>query len=201
MSRYRDFGCRCNARRGFSLVEALMATTILAVCGSAVLLGISSSVQTTTHSLDEAIGIGLAEQLLDEIAGCRYVDPGASPTHTTLGPTAAEVVGLSRERFDAIDDYNGFYASPPVDVWGVPLGTEDGLGGTRHAKLKLPSTMLARWRQAVRVTYASTANPSVDLSAGVTSSYRAVEVQVGYVDAQGGQHKVARLRRVFTYVP
>ena len=193
--------CR-NLRRAFSLLEALMATTILAMCGTAVLLGLNSALQTTTHSQEQIVAQGLAEQLLDEIAGCRYVDAGASPTHEPLGPTAAEVVGVSRERFDAIDDYNGYSVSPPVDVWGIKLGTEDGQGGLRHPRLYSTSaSFLNRFRQQATVNYASAANPTVDLATGSTSNFRAVTVTITYREPEGGTRELARTRRVFTYVP
>ena len=188
-------------RHAFTLIEALMATTVLAMCGAAVLLGMSVSLQTTTASVEETLALGLAGQLMDEIAGTRYHDAGGSPTGLPLGPNAAETAAAGRQLFDAIDDYHGYTAKPPVDIWGVPLGADDGAGGPRHALLKLSSTHLARWRQSVTVSYVAIANPTVDLPSGVTSDYRAVQVAIFYDDPETGERELARLRRVFANVP
>jgi prepilin-type N-terminal cleavage/methylation domain-containing protein len=188
-------------RHGFTLIEALVATTVLAMCGAAVLLGMSVSLQTTTASVEETLALGLAAQLMDEIAGARYHDSGGSPTGLPLGPTAAETAAAGRQLFDSIDDYHGYSSKPPVDIWGVPLGADDGASGPRHALLQLPSAHLARWRQSVSVSYVAIANPSVDLPSGVTSDYRAVQVAIYYDDPETGERELARLRRVFANVP
>ncbi|MHB1036971.1 MAG: type IV pilus modification PilV family protein [Pirellulales bacterium] len=65
------------ARPAFTLVEALVAISIAAVAGSAVLLGLNNSLQTTNSALEQTIAAGLAQQALDEISGAAFADLGS----------------------------------------------------------------------------------------------------------------------------
>jgi type II secretory pathway pseudopilin PulG len=191
-------------RLGFTLVEALVATTVLALCGAAVLLGLSVSLQTTTASAEETMAIALAQQLMDEIAGARYHDLGGTPTDTSMGASAAEKAAQGRRLYDSIDDYNGYNSDGSVelvDFWGVPLGSDDGAGGQRHPLMRLPAASLAAWRRKVSVAYVSIDNPSIDLPASNSSNYRAVEVVVQFNDPETGNREMAKLRRVFANIP
>jgi type II secretory pathway pseudopilin PulG len=195
---------KLSPRSGFTLVEALVATTVLALCGAAVLLGLSVSLQTTTASAEETMAIGLAQQLMDEIAGARYHDLGGTPTDTPMGASPAEKAGQGRRLYDSIDDYNNYNkegSSIPMDFWGVPLGSDDGAGGQRHSLMRLPATHFAAWRRTVSVGYVNIDNPSVDLPTSNSSNYRAVEVVVSYNDPETGSREVAKLRRVFANIP
>jgi type II secretory pathway pseudopilin PulG len=188
-------------RAGFTLVEAVVSMAIVTIAGSALLLGISSAIQTTDLVLEQALAEGSAQQLMDEIAGCRYAEPGAGGHQTTLGPESGEVSGASRAAFDDIDDYHGLNVSPPRDPWGIPLGQDDGLGSQRIAAQRANSGMLQQWRQQAEVFYANAGNFEVPLAAGQTSNYRVVRVSV-YFDEEGKDPRLlARLSRVFTYVP
>jgi prepilin-type N-terminal cleavage/methylation domain-containing protein len=194
---------KISRRAGFTLIEALVATTVLALCGAAVLLGLSVSLQTTTASMEETLGIALAQQMMDEIAGARYHDVGGSPTGP-LGASAAEKAGPGRRLFDSIDDYdkyNSEAASAPTDFWGVELGSDDGAGGQRHPLLRLPAAQFVPWRRKVTVAYVDINNPSSDLPVSSTSDYRAVQVVVKYTDPETGDREVARMRRVFANIP
>src|SRR6187397_902006 len=53
-------------RRGFSIVEAIVALSITALAGAVLLLAVESTVQSTTDSVQRTIADGMAQQLLDE---------------------------------------------------------------------------------------------------------------------------------------
>src|SRR5688500_16894770 len=88
--------------RGFTLVEAMVSITVLALAGSVLLLAVDSSLQTTTEAVDRSIADGLAQQLLDEITLQHFKEPGTSATGT-LGPSGWEASGNGRERFNDTD--------------------------------------------------------------------------------------------------
>ena len=188
-------------RAGFTLVEALISTAIATIAGSALLLGISSSIQTTDAVLEQALAEGLAQQLMDEIAGCRYVEAGSIATPLTLGTESGEAVGVSREFFDDLDDFNGLNASPPRDLWGVLVGEDDGIGGQRHPSFRSPLNTIDNWREQVDVYYVAEGDLQTPLGAGATSDYRVVRVRI-WIDVAGQAPRLLKeLKRVFVHVP
>ncbi|RIK79258.1 MAG: hypothetical protein DCC68_13635 [Planctomycetota bacterium] len=194
--------CRRTCRRGFTLIEALVALTIVTIAGAALLARFGDQGRFVADSLDETVAEGMALQLMDEIAGCRFVGYGQIPNSTaSFGPSAYEAAGAGRERYDDIDDYHGYSKSPPVDRYGVPLGAEDAAGTTRHPKHQAPASAFANWRQSVAVYFVSDANPAVRLPAGTPSYHKEVEVVISYTDPREGAVELARLSRVFAYVP
>ncbi|NQT38753.1 MAG: type II secretion system protein [Planctomycetes bacterium] len=190
-----------HCRAAFTLIEALVAVSITAIAGTVLLLGTTSSLQATDDSLRRTIALGLAEQLLDEVLGARYMEYGTSPYPTSLSPGGDEAATGTRELFDDVDDYNGVLAQPPEDPWGVPLGTEGTAGAQRHPNFQLPPEFFDRWRQEVSVYYVSESDLATPLAVGQTSDYRAVDVRIVRDDPQRGVQELARLRRVVSYVP
>jgi type II secretory pathway pseudopilin PulG len=188
-------------RRAFTLVEAMVATSITAVAGSALLLGISSSLKTTNDVLNQSLAAGVAQRLMDEIAGKLYCGDPTQPYQYPLGPDAYEAGSVCRERYNDIDDYNVFSSQPPKDCWGVAIGADDGQGGTRDPHFQIGASLFANWQQNVSVYYVNPANLSQALPAGQTSDYRAVEVTINFKDPVQGTRLLTTVRRVFTYVP
>jgi type II secretory pathway pseudopilin PulG len=188
-------------RGAFTLVEAMVAISVTALAGSLILLAVESSLRTADDSVDETIAMGIAAQLMDEIAGGRYHGLGESPTRTPLGPSAWEAQGQGRERYDDLGDYAGYSAQPPRDRFGKRLGGEDGDGGKRHANFRAPTGCLSRWRERVDVYYVSDADLSLRLADGQTSNHRGVEVTIERLDPDGVVRPLAQLKRVFAYVP
>jgi type II secretory pathway pseudopilin PulG len=201
---YRDAShalARRASRRAFTLVEALMATAVTAIAGSTLLIGITSSLKTTDDNVRATIAFGMAEQLMDEIAGRRYAGVGADPYQVNLGPTATEQAGSGRERYDDIDDYHGFAAGPPQDPLGVPLGRGQGDGTARNPNFQIYDGYLDAWRREVEVYYVDETDHAVRLTSPQTSNFRAVEVRIYYTDPVAGDVPLANLRRVFSYFP
>jgi hypothetical protein len=169
------------------------------MAGSALLLGIASAIDTTDFVLQQAQAEGIAQQLIDEVAGCRYVEPGANPLGA-LGPENGEVDGASRAAFDDLDDYAGLNARLR-DPWGVALGTDDGMGGQRLESFRAPQTAFENWRQQVDVYYASPSDLTQPLGAGQTSNYRIVRVRIYWQETGQAARLLAERSQVFTYVP
>ncbi len=190
---------RCISNRGFTLVEALTAITLCTLAGAAVVLALNSTYHSNERMIRWLQAQGLAEQLADEIAGKRYHAAGADPEQWPLGPGPAE--GPSRSQYDDIDDFAQYTAAPPVDSWDVAVGQGDGQGGWRHPALQLESRIFQSWQQQVRVHYVDPADWSRNLPPGQTSRIRAVEVKILYVGADGAVQELARVRRIFAYVP
>jgi len=187
-------------RRGVTLVEALVATSLAAIAGSALLLGLETSLRTGDRVAEKAMAEGLARQLIDEIVGRRYMAAGGNPQQWPLSASSWENQGAGRERYNDTDDYHNFRAQPAEGIWGHPLGQGDYQGGLRHAALQLPATLFANWRQEIDVFYVSEADPSTRLPAGATSSVRAIEVRIYRVRNDGGRVLLAKSRRVIAWV-
>jgi prepilin-type N-terminal cleavage/methylation domain-containing protein len=188
------------APRGFTLIEAMVVICLAAIAGSALLLGTSSSIYGTDDAMRQTIAYGMAQQLMDEAVGCRYVELGGNPYQTPLGPAASETAGGTRKLYDDIDDFNGFRGQPPTDAYGVVLGTDNGQGGQRNAAFQCRAGFFQNWRREIDVYYVSDANLAARLPANQTSDYRAVEVRILYNDPAGGSRELVKLRRIVAYV-
>lgn len=193
-------GCTPMRRAGFTLVEAVVSTAIVTMAGSALLLGIASAIDATDQVLEQAQADGMAQQLMDEIAGRRYAEPGAGGFQTTLGPEPGETSGHSRAAFDDIDDYHGLDTTPPRDPWGIPLAEDDGMGARRPSALRQKNAFRG-WRQHVEVFYASPADFTRPLAAGQTSHYRVAQVSIYRDEAGKAARLLTQLSRVFCHVP
>jgi prepilin-type N-terminal cleavage/methylation domain-containing protein len=190
---------RSRACRGFSLIEAMVAITVLALAGSVLLLAVETSLQTTTEALDRSIADGLAQQLLDEISLQHFMQPGTSCTDP-LGPSGWENSGSGRERFNDTDDYHNYTVQPAEGLWGEPLGTGNGDGNARHSAFQVPANYFDSWRQRVEVYFVSASDPSVQLTSG-TSEYRGIEVTIERIDPDGTVRPLATRKKVIAYVP
>jgi hypothetical protein len=167
------------------LVEAVIAISLAAMAGSALLVGVSASVKVTDDGMREMIALGMAQQLMDEAVGNLW---GGS---TTSAP---------RTNFNQIDDFANYQAMPPVDAYGVALGKDNGQGGLRHTSFQAASGLLDRFQQQVFVYPVDESNPSTQLSTGSSSECHAVEVRIIYNDPLHGARELARLRRVIAHV-
>jgi hypothetical protein len=178
----------------------LAAIALTAVAGSVLLLGTTTSVQSADHALQRSVAYGMAQQLIDEVVGCRYMELGGSPYDTTPKPTASEAATGTRQLFDDIGDFNGYRCQPPKDCYGITLGTDNGQGGLRSSAFQCGAASFQNWRQEIDVYYVSDTNLTTPLPAGQTSDYRVVEVRIIYNDPNGGCRELAKIRRVVTYV-
>jgi type II secretory pathway pseudopilin PulG len=143
-------------RRGFSIVEAVIATVIVAIMLVAALstVGASRFVQHQTYQADR--GRMLAQQLLAEIVQRRYQDPNEP---LAFGREATESAA-TRTDFDDVDDYDGWSASPPEGHDGTPL------------------TNAAGWTRTVTVQWIDPLNPGQVEAA--ESNAKRIEVVASY---------------------
>lgn len=91
-----------HARRGFTLLEALIASFIVAMAAVGVGSMLAASSQQSMAMNDTAVGQALARQLMEEIASRPIEDASGA---ISLGREPGEI---ERSQFDQIDDYNDF---------------------------------------------------------------------------------------------
>ena len=104
---------------GLTLVEALIASVILAVAVAAVSHAVLAGQMQSYDALERLHAVQLAEGLVEEILRLPYNDPdGAS----NPGPEAGET---SRGLYDNIDDFHGFTeaAGTLADATGTTYGS------------------------------------------------------------------------------
>ena len=139
---------------GFTLIEALLASAVLAL----IVLGLTQSVASgqaqTYNALHEARALSLAEALMEEVLSRPYVDPDGD---TVVGPDAGET---ARGYFDAMDDFDGFFeaAGTLVDPAGIAYPqlhqTFERRVTAKYESQEMPSLGGARAVLAVVVTVA-----------------------------------------------
>lgn len=184
----------------FTIIEAMAAIAIVAIAGSVLLLGTTTSIQNADDAMRRTIAQGMAQQLMDEVVGCRYMELNSIAYEVSLGPNGSEGAAGTRAAFDDIDDFNGYRCQPPTDCYGIALGSDNGQGGTRNANFQCRNPFLLRWRQEVDVYYVQDSDLNTKLPTGQTSDYRVVEVRVVDNDPGRGPMTLARVRRVIPYV-
>lgn len=108
--------------RAIALVEVVVSIGILGGLMAAVLNAVGAAAVSRSRTIERLQGAALGESMMAEILACNYTDTtppgglvnvnvtilGVTVTLTTPGGTA------TRATFDAIDDYNGWTATPPI---------------------------------------------------------------------------------------
>ncbi|XAM00382.1 prepilin-type N-terminal cleavage/methylation domain-containing protein [Phycisphaeraceae bacterium D3-23] len=87
---------------GFTLLEVLIASSILAFATLGLVQAVTAGQAQTFDALRRARATALADALLEEVLAKPYADPEGA---TTLGPDSGE---SDRDEFDNLDDYHGF---------------------------------------------------------------------------------------------
>lgn len=109
---------------GFTMIEVLVATSILSFAVIAVAESVSVAQSQTFEALHDGRATALAEAFLEEVISKPYADPAGGEIN--LGPDDDEP---TRNLFDNIDDFNGLTidtlktVDPDVinDIAGHPL--------------------------------------------------------------------------------
>ncbi len=181
-------------RAGFSMFESIVAVSVAAVAGAALLSSLSAAVRSSSDAALTAQAYGLAEQLMDEIASVRF------PPESNTPP-----IGITRENFDDIDDYAGWSASPPTSRLGSTIGTEGATVGetyyTRDPALQPDSSALSTFTHEVVV---ERIQPDGGTGWSVVpdhTNHRRVTVLVKHIDGQLNVRTLASITRIFSYVP
>ncbi|MBL4701346.1 MAG: prepilin-type N-terminal cleavage/methylation domain-containing protein [Phycisphaeraceae bacterium] len=89
---------------GFTMLEVLIATTIMSFAVIAVTQAVAVAQMQTYEALHDNRATTLAEAFLEEVVSKAYADP-AGGTPDDLGPETGET---TRILYDNIDDYHGF---------------------------------------------------------------------------------------------
>ena len=82
---------------GFTLIEALLASVILAMVVGAVVMPFTAGAANTAQNARSTLAINLAQDLMEEILAKPFSDPDGS-----------EVGETGRSNWDDMDDYNGY---------------------------------------------------------------------------------------------
>ena len=182
-------------RRGFSLVESLIAVSLTTLAGGALLTTIGSTVQISTDSTYTVIAQGLADLLIDEVASVKF--PRTTGTTTMVS-------GIGRAAFDDLDDYNGWNASPPQTRDGMALGTERMTVGSssvqRPSNFQADPRFVSRFRQQVTVEKIAEVSGGAWVVVTSATSLRRVTVTISYTDARNQTKVLAVQTRVFSDV-
>jgi len=182
-------------RSGISLVEALVAMTITATAGAALLTSIGSAMGTSRELVRQTVARGLGDQLMDEIAAAPF------PEKKAKRPSEKD----TRQLFDDLDDYDGWSDQPPTTRNGELIGQEgllwrrDGL--TRLLRMRANTTFLARFRRHVLVEPIVADTRGGWRKATAQSDLRRVTIRVDYIDAEDHENTLYSIARVFAYVP
>jgi len=87
---------------GFTLLESLIAASVLALSITAITLPFTAAAQTELEEARRTISLCLAREMIEEIISVDFYDPDGP---STPGPESSE---YTRWDFDNIDDYNGY---------------------------------------------------------------------------------------------
>lgn len=123
------------AERGFTLIEATIASVVLAIC----VVGISASLTATTRqskSLEEdATALLLARQMIEEVSAKPFLDPDTGTVNSREA---------TRSLYDNVYDYNGYSetvdaAHPVASLQGKTVAVTNGRAYTRAVAVDLRS--------------------------------------------------------------
>jgi len=96
--------------RGITLLETMLAASILAIAAASATLPFAAGVQEVQQSARLEQAVLLAESLMEEVVTRPFEDP-QSLTSRALGPETGET---DRTKFDNIDDYHGYSESDQI---------------------------------------------------------------------------------------
>ena len=122
----RQPGRRSAAGGGaFTLIETVMSLLVVGLMLVATLNTIGAARTARFKHARHCRALLLAQDLLTEILQHPYWDPIAQ---SGLGPSYSEAATGNRSRFNDVDDYHGWSASPPQHRDGSVIDQADGYG-------------------------------------------------------------------------
>lgn len=145
--RARARGSRHHVRRGFTLLESLLAAVVLAVAVLAVAGTLSASSQQTAATTRDFTALSLGRQLMEEVAARAFAGDV---------PSGSDQPGFTyqndRSRYDDHADFNGYWDTCTV----ATDGTVSIVPGTANsASPAAAPTQAATLRRSVFVQYRS----------------------------------------------
>jgi len=157
-----------NLRLAFTLIEAMLASVILAMAITAIVMPFTTAVVSEADDARRTLAVNLAQEMMEEVLSKPFHDPAGV---MTPGPETGEV----RATFDNIDDYNNYSES------AGQIKSFDGQVITGSAAVNLSRKVTTTY---VYVSGQSTSNPATFIRITVSVSY-------------GGQTIVSLSRLVF----
>jgi MSHA pilin protein MshD len=115
-------------QHGVTLVELVVAITIVAVAASAVLGALAAVASRSADAMVEQQAVSIAQAYLEEISQRWVVDPNGSPPNT------------GRSSWDTVDQYNGLVDNGATDQFGNAIS---GLGAYTVKVAVVSSSALA----------------------------------------------------------
>jgi prepilin-type N-terminal cleavage/methylation domain-containing protein len=88
------------SRRGLTLLECLVASLLLALGASAVMMAVSAGMQQQRYAEEQRSATQLAQQLLEQVSARAYLHP-SNPDYATLEPTSAQAMDGYADSVDA----------------------------------------------------------------------------------------------------
>jgi MSHA pilin protein MshD len=100
-----------NRHRGVTLVELVVAITVVAIAVATILGAIGAFASNSADAMIQQQAVSIAQAYLDEIEQRWVVDPNGSPPNTGRGS------------WDLVDEYNGLLDVGAHDQFGNPIAT------------------------------------------------------------------------------
>ena len=136
-------------RNGITMMETVLSLVILGGAFVAALNTIASARGAQAMVTQRQLGLVLAEDLMAEV-----LSQDAYKEGLLFGPEVDEVLGR-RADFDAVDDFDGWTSSPPVDAQGVTIQGTTGYTRTieiSYVRLNNISTKSLTDQGVLRIT-------------------------------------------------
>lgn len=141
-------------RRALTLVECLVASLLLALGASAVMIAVSASLQLQKFSGEERTATELGRQLLEELTALAYIDP-EDPDYETLAPSGAQGMNGYTDSVDSTGQAaagEGSYSRSLQVTTAQDAGIAGVTGvGAATVEVTSPSGQVVRLRQILPV--------------------------------------------------
>lgn len=143
-------------RAGLTLLECLIASVLLALGASAVMVAMSAGLQHQRYAREQRIATELAEQLLEQISARTYVHPD-SPAYSDMEPTSAQAMDEYSDSVDATGataSGSDAYVRAMVigSAWDAGVSTMTGVG-VATVDVSTPSGRTVRLRRILPAKY------------------------------------------------
>lgn len=161
-------------RRGFTIVEAALATLLVSVAMLASLTVASKTITSRARVADRVKAQQLALDLMSEILQQAYQDPNVTPVFG-LEPGESPTC---RAAWGDVDDYNGWTESPPQTKSGTVIPDTTGLTRSVVVQWVDPTTMLPTTTANTGIKLITVTVQRGTLPLAVVAAYRTI----GWVD-------------------
>ncbi len=124
----RSGGLACRGRGGFTLIEALLAASLLAIGAAAIIVPFATGAGNELVESRRILALNLAKEMTEEVISLPFRDPDGE---SSAGPEFGE---SSRDLFDNVDDYDGYTepAGTITNLDGVLIDGPAAQGLSRH---------------------------------------------------------------------